>query len=116
MRFEFENGVGPDVPEKLLIAATKSTLIAEVNNQDLVNAFQDDPKTKRALRPKSIVKTMRLMDTEINLTRAKQIIVVEPEYISYAENKLRKGSRGLASSTIPVPLSWSANMSKLSGG
>ncbi len=32
MRFEFENGVGPEVPEKLLIAATKSTLIAEVNN------------------------------------------------------------------------------------
>ena len=55
--------------------------------QDLVNAFQDDPKTKLALRPKSIVGTMRLMDTEINLTRAEQIIVVEPEYISYAEEQ-----------------------------
>ncbi len=53
--------------------------------QDLVNAFQDDPKTKRPIRPKIIVGTMRLMGTKINLTRARQIIIVDLEYTLYAE-------------------------------
>ncbi len=36
---------------------------------------------------KIIVGTMRLMGTEINLTRARQIIIVDPEYTSYAEEQ-----------------------------
>lgn len=57
------------------------------DRQDLVNAFQDDPKTKRLIRPRIIVGTMKLMGTGINLTRVRQIIIVDPEYTSYAEQQ-----------------------------
>lgn len=50
-----------------------------------MNMFQDDLKTKRLIRPKIIVGTMRLMETSINLTQARQIIIVNPEYSSYAK-------------------------------
>lgn len=57
------------------------------DRQDLVNTFQDDPKTKRPIRPRIIVGTMKLMETGINLTRVRQIIIVDPEYTSYDEQQ-----------------------------
>lgn len=58
---------------------------------------------------------MRLMSDEINLTRAKQIIVVELEYISYAAEKAEEritkiGQLNHTSAHILV-----CTMSKLSG-
>ncbi len=58
--------------------------------QDLVNAFQDNLKTKRPIRLKIIVEIMRLMSTEINSTRARQIIIVDFEYTSYAKEQAER--------------------------
>ena len=58
------------------------------DRQDLVNAFQDKPKTKRPIRPRIIVGIMKLMGTSINLTRAWQIIIVDPEYTLYTEQQV----------------------------
>ncbi len=55
--------------------------------RDLVNVFQNDPKTKRSIRPKIIIGTMKLMGNRINLTWAWQIIIVDPKYISYVEEQ-----------------------------
>ncbi len=53
--------------------------------QDLVNAFQDDSKTKYPICPEIIVGMMRLMRIGINLTWAWQIIIVDLKYTSYIE-------------------------------
>lgn len=46
------------------------------DRQDLVNAFYDDPKTKRFICARIIVRIMKLMRTGINLTQTRQIIIV----------------------------------------
>ncbi len=38
--------------------------------QDLVSVFQNNLKNRRLIRPKIIVRTMRLIGTGINLTQA----------------------------------------------
>ncbi len=57
--------------------------------QDVVKIFQDNPKTKHPIRPKIIVGIIRLMGTGINLTWARQIIIVDPKYNSNAEEQAK---------------------------
>lgn len=52
--------------------------------QNLVNAFQDDPKIKHLIRLKIIVGTMRLIGTGINLIPN---IIVNPKYTLYAKEQ-----------------------------
>lgn len=61
-------------PEKqTLLMIVKQSL---EDKQDMVNAFYDAPKFKHFIRPRIIVRIMKLMRTGINLTQIQQIIIV----------------------------------------
>lgn len=58
--------------------------------QDLVQAFQNISKTSCPICSKIILKIMRLIETEINLTQASQIIIIDSKYILYIKKQAER--------------------------
>lgn len=52
--------------------------------------FQDNPKTKPFIRLKIIVQTIKIIEIDINLIWAWQIIIVDPKYILHTKQQAKK--------------------------
>lgn len=60
------------------------------NRQDIVNISENNPRTKNLIYSKNFFKMIRLIETEINLIQAQQIIIVDLKYTLYTKEQFKE--------------------------